>query len=84
MPSTVRGQDDPPARRWYRVADSFVSRVPERSWVVAGRCYEGREASEVLPDSTVPWIHLLHPTEPHTTALVLRTLLTEMSEDCGQ
>ena len=71
-------------RRWYRVAGSFVSRIPARGCVVAGKCHEGREASEILPESTMPWIHLTHPTEPHTTALVLKTLLTEVSpEECG-
>ena len=65
-------------RRRYLVLDGFVPRLPERDWVQPGHCYQGEEASPTLLHGATPWVRLIHPTEPDTTALVLKHLVAEL------
>ncbi len=58
-------------RRRYLVLDAFAPRVPEHDWVVPGYCYEGEPVSPTMLATLTPWVRLVHPTQPNTTALVL-------------
>ncbi len=71
-------------RRRYLVLDAFAPQLPEHNWVQPGHCYEGEEASGVLPTMT-PWVRLIHPTQPDTSALVLKTGVVELAAgDCAE
>ncbi len=66
------------SRRRYLVLDVFAPRAPEHDWVQPGHCYQGEEATRaILPAATV-WVRLSHPTQPDTTALVLKHLVVEL------
>ncbi len=65
-------------RRRYLVLDGFVPRDPGHNWIAPGQTYEGRPASDVLPVGLRPWVRLIHPSDPDTSAMVLKTLLAEV------
>ena len=65
--------------RRYRVLDGFVPGLPEYDWIQPGQTYEGERASEILP-ADIPWVRLVHPTEPGIP-LVPTTYLAELASD---
>ena len=64
-------------RRRYLVPDAFVQREADQDLIHPGQGYQGEEASSVLPGVT-PWVRLIHPTQPDTSALVVKHLVVEL------
>ena len=65
-------------RRRYLVSDAFAPRAPEHDWVQPGHCYQGEEATPAILPAAPAWVRLIHPTQPDTTALVLKRLVVEL------
>ena len=65
-------------RRRYLVPDAFVQREADQDWIQPGQCYQGEEASPAILPGATPWVRLIHPTQPDTSALVVKHLVVEL------